>query len=94
MLVTSIEPVEFHVRSASYNCSATAKVDRYQGYTAASADSIVVEPEWENAHIPMEVDVLRITPNRNSRRSADARVDGVNSAEGVNVNLQIGQCLI
>jgi hypothetical protein len=29
--VTWIEPTEFHVRSASYNSSATANVDRYQG---------------------------------------------------------------
>ena len=29
--VTWIEPMDLQVRSASYNCSATANVDRYQG---------------------------------------------------------------
>ncbi len=93
MLVTSIEPVAPHVKSASYSCSATAKVERYQGYTAASVD-LSWSRQWENAYISMEVYVLRVTSDRDSRRSADARVDRINGTEGVNVNLKVGQCLI
>ena len=38
VVVTWIEPRDCHVRSASYNCSATAKVDRYQGCRFASVN--------------------------------------------------------
>jgi hypothetical protein len=82
--------VDVHVRSASYSCSATANVDRYQGYPAASAE-LSWSYLWEDAYISKEVFVLRVTSDRDSSRSADARIDRVDGAEGVDVNLKVGQ---
>ena len=95
VLVTRIKPTNSHVRSASYNCSATARVDRYQGYRVTSADSFVElwSGQWEN-YVSVIVLIFRVTSDSDSRCGVDTRVDGVNRAKRVDVNLEIGQRLV
>jgi hypothetical protein len=59
----------------------------------ASADNLWSQ-QWENAYVSVIVCVFRVTSDRDSRRDVNARVDGVNGAKRVNVNLEIGQRLV
>ena len=49
--------------------------------------------QWEN-YVSVIVFIFRVTSDSDSRRGVDARVDGVNRAKRVDVNLEIGQRLI
>jgi hypothetical protein len=48
---------------------------------------------WEN-YVSVIVYIFRVTSDSDSGRGADTRVDGVNRAKRVDVNLEIGQRLI
>jgi len=86
-----IEPTDCHVRSPSYNCSATAK---------GIGTRVQIPCQWirlggqkKMSTFPLKVHVLGVPSDRNSRCGVDPRIDWINGSERVNINLQVGSAL-
>ena len=69
-------------------------VVRYQGYDEAGQKPTRYSFVFLNTHVAIVVRVLGVTTGGNSRVRSNARVDGVDGAESVDVNLQVRQSLI
>lgn len=46
------------------------------------------------AHVAVVVNILGVAADRDGCSRADAAIDSVNGSEGIDVNLQVGQCFV
>lgn len=87
MSVTFSAPSAFHTIRASYSCSATAAVVRYQGF--GDADQYVGMPDRTRmAYISTHIDILGISSCRHGCVHSGTVVHLVNISERIHIDFE------
>jgi hypothetical protein len=90
--VIEIVPIVFHWYTASYSCSAAAKVLRY--LVTISLSTVMLRIDKVSPWVSIVVRVLRISANSNTRTLGNTLVDVIDRAERVSHNLVVRKSLV